>query len=223
MFDGWQQNPLLTLRQTLDARRDIKLVIIDTLFRAVSVKSADDYAEVTRAMNLVLDLAAKYGCHILCLHHAGKRERVDPRDVILGSTAIGGAVDTIMLMLQRGEQRSIMTRQRYGYDLAQTNLVFNKDPGASELATAIESVDGSAERDTPYKRIREAILDFVTQNPGTTRQVILNAVQGHGTLKSDILQSLIDKLLRQEGSGRKGDPYRYWLREIPIEQETIPV
>jgi hypothetical protein len=220
LFDMWQQATAATLRATLEAKPHTALVIVDTLFRMFPVQSADDYMQVTRTMDNLLALSKQYNVHICALHHLGKKERDDAQDGILGSTAIGGSVETIMIMPRRGEQRSFLTRQRYGDEMAETKLIYDKQIGRSSLAIPTET-DGLPETDTPYTRIRRAICSFLQTNPGATRSVVIGAVSGDATLKIDTLRLMTGSRLRQEGTGKKGNPYRYWLTEIPIERDPI--
>ena len=49
-----------------------KLVIIDPLFRLINVKDGNDYNQVTRALEPVLELARKNNTHIFLVHHQRK-------------------------------------------------------------------------------------------------------------------------------------------------------
>ena len=69
------------------------LAIIDPLFKFVRLRDGNDYAEVSREMEPLLNLARASGCHILCVHHSGKMER-GGGDGILGSTAPAGGPDS---------------------------------------------------------------------------------------------------------------------------------
>lgn len=48
------------------------LAIIDPLLKLVRVTNANDYAEVSRVLEPLIELARSSGCHLLCVHH-GKR------------------------------------------------------------------------------------------------------------------------------------------------------
>ena len=62
------------------------LVVIDTFQRMAKTKQGNEYAEVTADMDPYIHLAQKTGAHILLIHHAGKGDRADPVDAVLGST-----------------------------------------------------------------------------------------------------------------------------------------
>src|SRR4051812_40901793 len=89
-----------------------RVAVSDPLSRFVRLADANAYAEVARAMEPIIDLARATGCHIMSVHHAGKGERTGG-DALLGSTALFGAVDTLVLMKRRDNIRTVETFQRY--------------------------------------------------------------------------------------------------------------
>lgn len=220
LFDLWQEAGRDKLRAALEAKPNTALVIVDTLFRMFPVKCVDDYMEVLRSMNNVIAISRRYGVHVCVLHHMGKKERDDIQDGILGSTAIGGSVETIIMMHRRGKERSIQTRQRYGHEMEETKLTFNEEIGSSTLAVPIQD-DGTLGPpvESPYERIRNAICEFLQKCPGAPQAVVMSAVPGDTCLKSQIFKTMTGNFLRREGNGRKGSPYCYWLNEIPVEQD----
>ena len=66
------------------------LVILDPIFRFLTIADENSYAELTRAMDPLLGLARNHGAHILAVHHARKQRSDDFTDEVLGSTAIFG-------------------------------------------------------------------------------------------------------------------------------------
>ena len=84
------------------------LAIIDPLLKLVRVTNANDYAEVCRVLEPLIELARTSGCHLLCVHHLGKGERIGA-DALLGSTALFAAVDTLLLMQRHDQIRTIAT------------------------------------------------------------------------------------------------------------------
>lgn len=223
LFDLWQQTGADTLRATLEARPDTKLVIVDTLFRMFPVQSADDYMQTTRSLNGLLALSQQHHVHICALHHMGKKARDDAQDGVLGSTAIAGSVETILMMHRQGTERSIETRQRHGNDMEKTKLLFDAQIGSSTLALPIETngVIGSPV-ESAFERIRRAICEFLRTYPGSTQAIVLSGVPGDTDLKLQTLRQMTGGVLRRDGSGRKGNPYLYWLVEIQVERD-IPI
>ena len=93
------------------------LIIIDPLFRLVRVKDEKAYAETYAALGPLIDISRSTGTHILLTHHSGKSLKTDVIDSPLGSTAIGGAVCTLVVLKRTEAYRTIQTVQRLGQDL----------------------------------------------------------------------------------------------------------
>jgi hypothetical protein len=85
------------------------LAVVDTLFDLVEAEE-NNYKEVKREMRDLRKLARESGTHILCVHHNNKgtdnpKYKTRGPKNILGSTAITGGVDTIMVMDDEGNKR----------------------------------------------------------------------------------------------------------------------
>lgn len=92
------------------------LIVIDTMQRFLKAQSTDDYAEMTTLFDAVIGIAQTSGAAIVLLHHASKADRAGI-DAVLGSTAITGSVDTIMLLARSERYRTVSTTQRVGEDM----------------------------------------------------------------------------------------------------------
>jgi hypothetical protein len=194
------EGALPELKKTLEKHPAI-LVIIDTLFKLTRVRDCNDYAQVTAALEPVLTLARSSGAHLMALHHAGKADRAEPGDAILGSTAILGNVDTAIFLRRRGAQRTISTMQRYGEDMPETMLDF--DP--ARRAVTLGMTHEQSERVT----VEDAIYDFVAANPNVPEADILSSVEGRRQRKVTALRSLLGPRSQRQGRGGKADPYQY--------------
>jgi hypothetical protein len=62
------------------------------------IRDEKAYAETYAALGPLIDIAREVGTHVLLTHHAGKSAKSDAIDAPLGSTAIGGAVCTLILL-----------------------------------------------------------------------------------------------------------------------------
>lgn len=178
------------------------LIIIDTLFRMIRVRDANDYALMTNALEPLVDLARKSGCHVLCVHHLGKGERSDG-DAILGSTAIFGSVDTALLLNRTEKYRTLKSIQRYGEELEESVLEFDQETRTLSL--------GSSKEDVEQNRIALEILHFVGKQaePQLTAS-ILEGVEGRKQVKLRALKHLTESgQLLKLGVGGKIDPFRY--------------
>jgi hypothetical protein len=178
------------------------LAIIDPLLKLARVTNANDYAEVSRVLEPLIELARSSGCHLLCVHHLGKGERIGG-DALLGSTALFAAVDTLLLMQRHDQIRTIATTQRYGEDLPETVVAFDAEHGRVSQGgpLALVQVETCA-----WEVLR------VIGNQEWIEPQIKDAIGGNHTIVAKAIRYLVDSgQLQRNGGGRKNDPYRYCL------------
>jgi hypothetical protein len=179
------------------------IVVIDPLFRMARIRDEKAYAEVYAALGPVIDIAREARTHILLTHHAGKSTKADAIDSPLGSTAIAGAVCTLVLLKRSESMRSIQAVQRVGRDLPETVLQFDPESHALSL--------GPAKSEAEAQTLSEAILEYLkgAEDPKTEPE-IGDSVEGKTLLKRKALRLLVEaRKVGREGSGRRGDPFRY--------------
>jgi hypothetical protein len=200
------QNAIAELKQIIDSFKPV-LVIIDPLFLLVRVKDGNDYAEVYGALEPIKNLARESGTHILCVHHSRKGGS-DGGDQILGSTAILASFDTA-LILNRGERyRTLSSIQRYGVDLEETVLNFDKETRTFSL--------GDAKMDAEATRVGDNILTFLALQKEPVREDVINdEAEGRTTFKRKALRELVQtgKILRF-GKGGKKEPFTYGHKDF---------
>ena len=178
------------------------LAIIDPLLKLVRVTNANDYAEVCRVLEPLIELARISGCHLLCVHHLGKGERTGA-DALLGSTALFAAVDTLLVMHRHEHIRTITTDQRYGENLPETVVAFDTEKGMVSLGGNLAQVQIEA----CAREVLRAI-----ENEERTETQIRETVKGNQTTVGKAIRYLVDSgQLQRNGGGRKNDPYRYCL------------
>ena len=178
------------------------LLIIDPLFRLVKLKDGNDYIQVTNALEPLLRLARDTGTHVLCVHHSPKGER-NPEDCVLGSQAIFGSVDTLLIMKRYENYRTLQTIQRYGDDMEEVILNYDKQTGCVTIGNTRQEQDTNC--------MEELIIDFLLkQKEPVIEKVIADEVEGKNALKRKALRELVkqNEIVRS-GKGEKGDPYRY--------------
>jgi len=187
------------------------LVIIDPLLKCVRVRDANDYAEMTRAMEPLIELARSTGCHILLVHHLGKGDR-SGGDGLLGSTAIFGAVDTALIMKRTEQGRTIASVQRYGEDLPETILTF--DPNTGRVAPV------GTVADHQLGEMAKEVLTAIGEEE-LTELVIRDRIGGDRSQVSKALRQQVKAgVITRIGGGKKGDPYRY-RRSAPSTEEDL--
>lgn len=178
------------------------LLVIDPLFRFIRIKDGNLYNEVTDALEPLIRLARDSGVAILAVHHSKKGESsVD--DCLLGSTAIFGSVDTVILLKRYEGYRTIQSQQRYGEDMPETVLVFDKATGSTNI--------GGAKEDQDIHSMENAIFDFLSkQTEPVVEKVITDEVLGKTTLKRKALRQLVKEgQIFRTGKGGKGNAFHY--------------
>jgi hypothetical protein len=199
--DTISSDPIEQLKEHIDNTRPV-LVIIDTLFRFVRAEDANNYVQMTRALDPLMHLARETGVHICTLHHTNKGPSKG-RNSILGSTAISGTVDTMIMLNDRGSRRMVTTIQRYGEALEESELLFDKGTRTLHI--------GNIKTDVQVAECEDAIAEYLSaQTEPVTEAVIDEKVVGRKEFQVKALRNLVDqgKILRI-GCGGKKDPFKY--------------
>ena len=209
--------PVDAIKQIKEATERLKpaLVIIDPLFRLTKVKDGNDYIQVTNALDPLLRLSRDTGTHVLCVHHSPKGQR-DGGDSVLGSQAIFGSVDTLLIMKRHEGYRTIQSIQRYGEDLPETILNFDKNTRTVTIGNTREGED--------LARVKQEIVTFLgSQNEPVTEPLIVKETEGNTALKRKALRELVSsEEVKREGKGGRGGPFRYsriLVPDIYVKQE----
>lgn len=182
------------------------LVVIDTLAYWMKVADFNDYSQVGNALRPLHTLAREVNTHIMCVHHAGKGSNSGPGiDSPLGSTALTGNVDTIMVLNEgEGEARVLETRQRYGDAFPKTVLAFDKE-------TRTFGVEGSV-ADVARRTLEEEIVAVVQRR--TMTETDMRAALG-GVNKNKLyatINTMVENvILVRTGDGKRNSPYMYQL------------
>ncbi len=194
---------------TLDAvirEFDPVLVVIDPLFKFIAIKDGDAYAEVSAALNPLMQIARRTGVHILLTHH-NRKGGGEGGEEVLGSTALFAGVDTLMSLKRDGDARTVQTIQREGADLPAT--VLQLDP-TGWLQT------GGVRSEVKARELDDQILAVI----GDAGQPMAAAdvVEATGRRKVAVLASLrrLTEMgaLQQSGSGKRNDPHSYTVPKI---------
>lgn len=195
------REPVEWLRAAI-TKRGVKLAIIDTLARFTRERKINGYGEMTRATDKIINLARKTGCHVLAIHHEGKGER-EGTDAVLGSTAIAGAVDAILVLKRhRDGARTLTTIQRTGTDMGETTVTFDAQSGRVGL--------GGSRDEAQVAAAIPSVVNAVGADVRTEDQ-IQTALGGNRRIVGDALRAALRSgQLERRGSGKKGDPYRYY-------------
>lgn len=179
------------------------LVVIDPLFRLARIRDEKAYAETYAALGPLIDVAREIGTHVMFSHHAGKGIKADSVDSPLGSTAIGGAVSTLVVLKRTNNRRTIQTIQRVGADIPETVLEF--DPNARRLAL------GGTRLDSERQECGMEILEFLkSASDPQTQEQIRDGVEGQTRIIRAALTALVAAgRVNRTGDGKKGKPFLY--------------
>jgi len=205
------QNPLDSVRELIIQHRPV-LVVADTLQQIARIRDLNSYGEVHAHLDPYRRLAKEFGTHIMFLHHSRKGEASADNDEILGSIAIQGIVDTMIILRRKPHCRTIRTSQRYGVDLEESSLLFDDETRTPHLAGAVPDFETS--------RIESAILLTLT---GLAEPISREEIEHRVTGRTEILRRALPRLVNarkviQTGSGRRGDPYWYALPASTTEE-----
>ena len=90
-----------------------RLVVVDLLTKLK--RTGADYQDEYRAFSDLKEVCSMYGADCLALHHTKKstaHESDDPVEMFLGSTALAGVPDNLMLMRKSGNLTKLLTKGR---------------------------------------------------------------------------------------------------------------
>ncbi len=194
------EEALIALALAIDEHKPV-LAIADPILKLVRLKDGNDYAEVSRALEPVIDMARNSGCHIMCVHHLSKGDRTGG-DAILGSTALYGAVDTALIMRRSNEGvRTVYSIQRYGDDLPETVVALDAETGCVTAAGELSAIQ--------LAEAGKAVLE-ATGTETLSEPDIRQRVGGNQTLTAKAIRHLVDDgKMSRSGGGRRNDPYLY--------------
>jgi hypothetical protein len=179
------------------------LVVIDPLFRLARIRDEKAYAETYAALGPLIDVSREIGTHVMFSHHAGKGLKTDSVDSPLGSTAIGGAVSTLLILKRTSNRRTIETVQRVGPDIPETVLEF--ESGTRRLAL------GGTRLESDRTECEAEIIEFLkSATDPQTQEQIRDGVTGQTRVIRAALTALVEaRRLDWTGDGKKGRPFLY--------------
>ena len=182
------------------------LVIVDTLDRLARCKDYNDYGEVSRKLEPLVNLARESGCHIMALHHCGKNDGRDAGDSLLGSTALFCSVDTLLTLRRSNTGRTLQTDQRYDADMEQMTLTWDAHTRSIGLGGSVAAVEQAS-----LGRQIVGVLEE-SEDPLNKRE-IRTAVGGRAIDVYAAVDSLHETdQIQRIGTGRRHDSYRFCSR-----------
>ena len=190
-------NPMAVLARLI-AQLTPTLIIIDPIARFLHCKDFNDYAQMSGALDPLIDMAHKTGAHICLIHHARKGEA--SADSYLGSTALSGSVDTSLIIdLDASGRRILSTIKQRGDGDAVEPIVL----AVSEVTHRIE-IDGS-KAEAVYHDLSAEMLNLLNAGPMKNAE-LQKQVKGSNANKSRAVIRLeeVGKITRTPDPDGKG-------------------
>ncbi len=138
--DIYSETPLKEFYEILKERKPV-LAVVDTLFDILDVESENNYKEVKKELRSLRNIARMTGTHIVCVHHANKSFGgiTGGHKNVLGSQAIVGGVDTIMVIEMSSDMRVITTMGRSIKRWVTRELIWDDKTGIYSLGKKVEA------------------------------------------------------------------------------------
>lgn len=181
--------------RAIKQKHDPKVIIIDTMAAIRSANQKDNYNSIEDEFSAFRHLAHELDITIICVHHTKKKTdyEIEPLDSILGSQAIAGTVETVLVM-----QKIIGTKNVSlfvtGKDVEEQDLTLPwRYPGYSEPVLSSVAELGSAQIE---------VLSYIKDHPRCTQASIVNELGKSKAQVSEICGKLITKdLIRKYDQG----------------------
>lgn len=212
IYVGQAPRDTITWLRESAAKYKPALIIVDTLQRFARLKDISDYAAVTNATEPLVEIARESDAVLVCAVHAKKQNQGgDDGDAVLGSTALFGAVDTLISLKRTANGSRVMsTHQRYGENMPETVLALDAET---------KRLSQSGERaDVDRMVIERDILAALAESPGLDRDALLAEAGGRTETAKAALKALLkDGRLSRSGQGVRGDPHKYWPMPLSMQ------
>ena len=195
-----QEGGLEDIRDWITVNPTVKMIVLDTLVRVAPI--AGNYDKTTHTYGALSKFARDHRIAILACHHMVKQGSKDPFLGIHGSTGIGGAADTL-LVLKRRRFNSDATLGITGKDVEETELAmqFDRHRGAWSVVGAASDLCVSDERQV----LHDIIADHGQPMSLEDIQAALEKkgiVKEPGTIRVLLSRMVADGEVSREGRGR---------------------
>ena len=146
------------------------LIVIDTLQKVRSISNDSAYASDYRDLSALKTIADTLGIAILLIHHLRKQLDDDPMNMVSGTTAITGAVDTSFVLKRdrRSSEQATLICDGRDIEYRELRLSFDKDSHVWQLISdSLDSPEGTSDRTvsllTVFMRGRQSFFGTPTE------------------------------------------------------------
>ena len=183
------------------------LLIVDPLIRGFELREINDYTKTYEDITPIVELAKRTNTHILLTHHLGKGTDRDDQDSMLGSTALGAVVETMIFIKRDGAKRLFSSRPRYGTQIEDESLEFEAETKSFTSIGMPEVCNDISKNEQLKNEIRNIL------KASQTEKALIKSKLG-------VRPELTIKLLKEletsgeiffTGQGQRGDPIIYHL------------
>lgn len=140
-FPKLNQSGLETLESILDKDESIKLVVIDTLGRAIernNKRNSNLFQDEYDFGSKLQKIAMQRNIGIIIVHHTSKLKYEDVFDQVLGTTGLTAAPDSIMMLYKDGDSYKISLRgkdiQENDYEMKFDNCIWTVTEERQQLS-----------------------------------------------------------------------------------------
>lgn len=180
------------------------LIVLDTFYRFARPEDMNDYGQVTKSTDALVEIARTRNVSQVWIHHNNKG---DARfENASGSNALIGAVDTTLLFDRHDERADfyVRTQQR------------THKPGEGDLGKSLVKMHANGRlmllgttRDVGIATLQERVLRALDM-PRSKNEVIEGAKGNKATLRATFEQLVTDGLIAKvSGTGSPRDPFIY--------------
>ncbi|HEX3150860.1 MAG TPA: AAA family ATPase [Gemmataceae bacterium] len=194
----------------------LDLLVIDPL-AAILPRSSESHSTLMLSAMAPLQRLTALGVAVLVLHHPRKAKTAEGR-AARGTGALSGAVDILIemstLKTLESDDRRRKLRAFSRHSQTPANLVIELNAEGNDYISLGDFISNSPE---VWWETVQALLEQFSE--GLTRHEIIEAWPTDRPLPSEVtLWRWLDRAvatarLSRAGSGRKANPYRYWLAE----------
>ena len=201
------------------------LVVIDLLWQFVVAKNSNDYNAVLGGINALQDALrdCKYkGALVVALHGRKANSQTDQFDDVLGSTGQRGSFSTLIMLLHRRKEKvyTISSDQTDRDDLfgeIEETVISRNVDGTLQLGHTVKELE-KEQKNNKFESAIVKLNNFVTEHPGVDVETLMAELRMSKRYILDVIAASTE-FLRREGTGKKGDPYKYFPK---IAEEPAP-
>ncbi|MGH1364215.1 MAG: AAA family ATPase [Calditrichia bacterium] len=195
-FNQLEDGGDLQLRNCLDQKKDIRMVVIDTFGRFANPKrNSDLYSEDYKTTASLQKIAMEYHLAIVLIHHTRKTRSDYALDDVTGTTGVTAAADCVMVLVP-GATDSVLHITGRDMESLKLSVTFDKTTGLWVSQGEAEDVELSE----PRKKILETVSN--SDKPLSPTEIAEQTGKSKGSIKKLVTQMYAEGQLTREARGQ---------------------